>query len=285
MAPTQSELINFLRPKACPVPLLRIGGVRDGAYLVPNDLQGIEACFSPGVNNLKNFEDELAVGYGIKSHMCDFSSDVTKFRTPLIEGMQTFEKKWLDSDGVENSMSLESWINQYSPLRSHDLILQMDIEGAEYRNLLAASEATLSRFRIIVIELHGLKAFMRQDLADKQVVPLLTKLDSTHICVHAHPNNCCGIFIDPATGRNIPNVIELTLLRRDRFSSNPRNYIEPQLPHPLDITRNARGKPPLHLNEKWLESQRRSVESRTKVLEDELDFAKWEISQLKKPVA
>ena len=30
----------------------------------------------------------------------------------------------------------------------------MDIEGAEYRNLLSTSETLLNRFRILVIELH-----------------------------------------------------------------------------------------------------------------------------------
>jgi hypothetical protein len=85
----------------------------------------------------------------------------------------------------------------------------------------------------------------------------------------------------PATGMNIPNVIELTFLRRDRFIGNASKYIEPQLPHPLDILRNARGKPPIHLNELWLDSQCRSVESRLKILEDQLSFSEWEASQLR----
>ena len=38
-------------------------------------------------------------------------------------------------------------------------ILQIDIEGAEYRNLLITDSITLNRFRIIVIELHGLRKF------------------------------------------------------------------------------------------------------------------------------
>ena len=51
---------------------------------------------APGVNNFKNFEDNLTKEHGIKCHMCDFSSNQENFRTPLIEGMQTFKKKWLD---------------------------------------------------------------------------------------------------------------------------------------------------------------------------------------------
>jgi hypothetical protein len=56
-----SRFFEILRPRSSPFQLLRLGGSGDGAYLVPNDLAGIAACFSPGVNNFKNFEDELSL--------------------------------------------------------------------------------------------------------------------------------------------------------------------------------------------------------------------------------
>jgi hypothetical protein len=36
--------------------LLRIGGDSDGGYLVPDDLENISSCFSPGVSDIFNFE-------------------------------------------------------------------------------------------------------------------------------------------------------------------------------------------------------------------------------------
>jgi hypothetical protein len=264
--------------------LRRIGGSGDGAYLVPNDLDGIDACFSPGVNNFKNFEDTLTNEYGIKSHMCDFSSDQEKFRTPLIEGMQTFKKKWLDIDGDKDSISLKEWVEELSPDASKDLILQIDIEGAEYRNLLAADSTTLNRVRIIVIEFHGLGKFKNPELFSKDVGPLLAKLNDTHASIHAHPNNCCGDSIETETGLNIPNVIEVTYLRRDRFTGDRSKYVQPQLPHPLDIGWNIRKKPPIHLNERWLENGKRSTESEAKVLQDDLDYVKWENNQLRSSI-
>jgi hypothetical protein len=227
---------TFLIPRPCPFELIRIGGLGDGAYLVPNDLEGIDACFSPGVNNFKNFEDTLTNEYGIKCHMCDFSSDQDKLRTPLVEGMQTFKKKWLDIDGGKDSISLKEWVEELSPDASKDLILQIDIEGAEYRNLLAADLITLNRFRIIVIELHGLGNFKNPELFSKEVGPLIAKLNETHLSIHAHPNNCCGDSIEAETGLNIPNVIEVTYLRRDHFTGDKSQYMQPQLPHPLDIS-------------------------------------------------
>ena len=141
------DSLKLLVPSPCPVELMRIGGDKDGAYLIPDDLDGIDACFSPGVSNKKAFEDDLTKSHNIKCHMCDYSSDIEKFRTPLIEGMQTFKKKWSDIDG-DNSISLEEWVNELCPDSSKDLILQMDIEGAEYRNLLSTSTDTINRFRI-----------------------------------------------------------------------------------------------------------------------------------------
>jgi hypothetical protein len=270
--PLNMNLLSLMKPKPSPYPLIRIGGDRDGGYLLPDDLEGIEACFSPGVNNYKYFEDELTGVYGIRCHMCDYSSDESKFRSPLVSGMQTFDKKWLDIDGSPDSFSLGEWVQTYSPLGG-DLLLQMDIEGAEYRNLLSSSTALLNRFRIIVIELHGLRAFLRKDLPSKEIGPLLLKLDQTHICIHAHPNNCCGEYLDEETGLNFPGVIELTLLRRDRFQVE--SLIPPQVPHPLDISRNARGKKPIYLNELWQHPYPRTLKSEIKVLEDELAYKRW----------
>ena len=50
-APTAEvvEVFELLKPKASKTPLIRIGGDIDGSYLVPDDLDGITACFSPGV--------------------------------------------------------------------------------------------------------------------------------------------------------------------------------------------------------------------------------------------
>jgi hypothetical protein len=260
------------------MPLVRLGGCGDGAYLIPDDLDGIEACFSPGVDNFKNFEDELTLGYGIQCHMCDFASDIEQFQTPLVEGHQTFDKKWLDPDGVIDSISLDDWVNRYCP-GSQDLILQMDIEGAEYKNILASDPVLLSRFRIIVLELHWLCDAVKEG-ESSQLFALLQKLYQTHRVVHAHANNCCGEHIDPGSGISIPNVIELTYLRLNRFTGNPDQYLQPLLPHPLDVPRNALFLPPLHLSAHWLSSSYESPLSIIKKLQDQLSYYEYEREQV-----
>ncbi|NDC36430.1 MAG: hypothetical protein EBZ48_00045 [Proteobacteria bacterium] len=273
------EVLEQLKPQPCPYPMIRIGGACDGSYLIPDDLDGISSCFSPGVNNFKTFEDELTLQHSIKCHMCDFSSDANKLKTPLIDGLQTFKKKWLDIDNAPDSISLMEWIEELDPEPTNDLILQIDIEGAEYRNLLNASPSTLNRFRIIVIEFHDFHVFGDPLLLSEKVEPLIRKLHESHKPVHAHPNNCCGEIIEKNTGMNIPNVIEVTYLRNDRFLGDPSKFNTPQIPHPLDIGWNVRWHPPLHLNSNWLENGKRSRESELKIYSDELEFANWSKDQ------
>lgn len=275
---TSKSGLELLIPQACPVQLIRIGGSGDGAYLVPNDLEGINACFSPGVNNFKHFEDELSLTHGIHCHMCDYSSDVDRLQTPLIDDFQTFEKKWLDIDGADESISLNQWVSKYCPPSACNLMLQMDIEGAEYRNLLEADQSLLDRFRIIVIELHYLEAFRDGGEATEPILELIKKLNLNHICVHAHPNNCSAVHVDPKTGMNIPSIIELTYLRRDRLDHAHR--YAPQIPHPLDISRNVSFLPPIHLNTFWL-NEERSLASENKILSDRLEFSESIVEDLR----
>lgn len=269
------RILRIMQPKASPVPLTRVGGSGDGAYLLPDDFSGMAACFSPGVNNRKPFEDELADRYGIKSHMADKSSDVEKFSTPLKPGLQTFRKAWLDVDGGKDSVSLDDWVTELCP-GSDDLLLQMDIEGAEYRNILATSPATLARFRIIVLEVHGLKHLNHPQVLRQVLGPFLEKLDAHFICVHAHPNNCCGEARIDAAGVKIPVVHELTFLRRDRFERTDKEQRHaPMLPHPLDVICNVPGKPPLFLEPFWSGGSR-SPEVQARITEAEASYARRE---------
>ena len=284
-------VINLLRPVPCPYTLIRLGGCVDGAYLIPADLDGIKSCFSPGVCNSKEFEDELSHKFKIKCHLCDYSSTPDQLATPLVDGLQTFEKLWLDIDDSDISISLGNWVKKHAPSKGDDLMLQMDIEGAEYRNIFLTSLSTLSRFRIVVIEIHRLDkleqgeftfnlftrislawhhllpalkplgrlpilgqclTFFSRKLEPFLLAPILHKLSLTHRCIHAHPNNCLGEFIDSRSGMNISRVIELSFLRKDRFHGSPENYFSPKLPHPLDIKSNISTKPEIVLNQYWL---------------------------------
>ena len=240
--------IEFLRPKPSPVPLVRIGGSSDGAYLIPDDVEGIEACFSPGVDNRKTFEDDLQELYQMPAHMCDFESDESSFVTALKPG-QTFEKKWLSPSASADSISLDEWVQRRAPGHG-DLMLQMDIEGAEYVNLLSCSTETLRRFRVIVVELHKLPMLIRPGRESCDAVLLAERLASEFVSVHVHLNNCCGYVTVPGTSVRVPRVLEVTLLRKDRIGVSGQSF-QPKLPHFMDIAFNVRRKRPVFLDDSW----------------------------------
>ena len=73
---SKSELEVFLsqfRKHYISCDLIRIGGDGDGGYLLPNVLDDVSYCFSPGVDYTANFEKELSEKFNIKSFMADAS--------------------------------------------------------------------------------------------------------------------------------------------------------------------------------------------------------------------
>lgn len=248
-----TSVITFLAPKPAPFGLMRVGGNRDGAYLVPKCMRGISACFSPGVANRKDFEDELLRRYGIRSHLLDASSDVVLFKTPLQDGRQSFRKEWLAPESSEGSISLNDWVGQSEPEGEKDLILQMDIEGAEYEVLLAASNSVLERFRVAVIEFHGLyRMILGTEIEREKLRATMNSLEKLFVSVHARANNCCLIGQIPGTDLRVPEVVEVTFLRKDQLS-RPARLRNPKVPHPLDIPRNVPWRRPIYLSGKWRE--------------------------------
>ncbi len=266
--------LQILIPKISPYPLIRIGGSGDGAYLVPDDLKGISRCLSPGVNNFKFFEDELAQSHRIHSDLVDASSDADKFSTPIIDGMQTFTKKWLDTNSGHDSLSISQWISAL-PADSDNLMLQMDIEGAEYRNLLATDDSQLKKFRIIILELHRVAVgFSRPRVFHQVMRPLLQKLDKNFVCVHAHPNNALGMYPPKVLGTNVPRLLEVTFLRKDRFPQNYFSHLSfASLPHPKDIT-NVPARAPIYLDSPWT-TLPRSRASQARIFGDWIEFFRF----------
>jgi hypothetical protein len=204
------DLLTRLRPQENGYSLIRVGGVGDGGYLIPDDLLGITELFSPGSNRLSNFEREVAERWQIKSFICDSIEE----KPDDLSDFQDFISAWVGpyNDG-EKLISLAQWVEEKS--QSHgDLMLQMDIEGAEFQTLLPVSIDLMKRFRIIVIELHFLEALKNRWAFEQIYFPFFEKILTNFDVVHAHPNNCCGIW--NYGDIEYPRLIELTLHRKDR---------------------------------------------------------------------
>jgi len=227
------------RPTPVGKKLIRIGGRADGGYLLPDDLSGISTCFSPGVDVTSTFEEELAEKYGINSFMVDFS-----VKKPLIENkLFHFDKKFLGNKNDEKFIRLEDWVKN-SMNDNSDLLLQMDIEGAEYEVIIDTPREVFKKFRIMVIEFHFLDMIFNKN-AFKMVEAVFDKLSYDFKVAHIHPNNSRPIIIKNTI--EIPELLEFSFLRNDRveFSDEkltfPHVLDEPCVPH----------RPPRNLPKCW----------------------------------
>jgi hypothetical protein len=86
------DLMQKMRPQDCGIDLIRIGGSGDGGYLIPDDLEGLEYCFSPGVSTVSDFENHLA-DLHISSYLADYSVPSPPIDRPEF----TFDPKFLGS--------------------------------------------------------------------------------------------------------------------------------------------------------------------------------------------
>lgn len=217
------QVLDLVRPERVPLALVRIGPPTDGGYLVPDDFEGIDGVISPGVGDLSEFEYFFAQ----KGTSCTLI-DATVEKPSIAHPGFRFLKKMLGSREDKEFTTLTAIVEE-SYADSEHLLLQMDIEGAEWAALTATSLEVLKQFRILVVEFHDIAARLRFEDSLQETADLFNRLTQFHTPVHFHPNNYGGGL---GIGTEIlPDVFELTLLRNDRIGEL-RGHAP--LPHPLD---------------------------------------------------
>lgn len=237
----QEELRSFLK-KLYPVKtdkkLIRVGSKGDGGYVIPDDLVGIDALFSPGVGSKQDFDFECA-NKGIKVFMADASVD-----GPVDSHENfTFTKKYISALDTDEFMSMDEWLNNADLKKDSELMLQMDIEGYEYEVIFSIPSKKMRQFRIIIIEFHQLDLLLNKFMFEKFKNAFL-KILQTHYVVHIHPNNCCEAIVKDDI--SIPPVLEFTFIRKDRVENE--EFIT-NFPNTLDV--DCTTNPPLILPKCW----------------------------------
>jgi hypothetical protein len=237
-----SDLIESLHPISFDKELIRMGSSNDGGYLVPNDLDGISGCFSPGVANSSSLEHTCAE-LGMDVFMADLSVDGPAAKHERFH----FTKKFVGVTSDDQFITLDQWVRDNDRNPRSDLLLQIDIEGFEYEVFLAVSDQLMQRFRIIVAEFHRLDQLWGKPffgLASR----VFEKILQTHHCVHAHPNNWRGTV--KKGDIEVPINMEFTFLRKDRVREF--TYVD-SYPHPLDVD-NVPSMPSVDLPSCWYRS-------------------------------
>jgi hypothetical protein len=230
-------LINQIRPINNGFELIRMGGMGDGSYLLPNDLEGISALISPGIGVSRRFEDELYNQFKINSILVD------PFVAPshLNEG-DKYIRTLVASTTNSSSISLEDLIRISPP---GDLMLQMDIESGEYEALFATNDLNLLRFRIIIVEFHRIDHWLDKVQFELFIKPLFERILSNFDVVHIHPNTSTGYF--KIGDIKFPRFAEFTFHRKDRFRTLGSDR---PIPHELDTLTSS-----LDKNTRWFFSR------------------------------
>lgn len=115
-----------------------------------------------------------------------------------------------------------------------DMILKMDVEGAEWDFLKTVKSETLSRFDQMVFEFHTLTAPKTQ-IEMSETIAAVEKINRTHSLVHLHANNY-GTFVILDDKILFPVTLELTYVKTSNYELVDDEGIF--LPIPLDQRNN-----------------------------------------------
>jgi hypothetical protein len=222
--------------------LIRIGGTKDGSYLLPNVLDGIELCLSPGTAGMVDFELGLAESYGIPSLLCDPNEDIPVLMHPLM----SFDRISIGVTDTNRTISMDSWMIKHGFEDASPLLLSMDIEGGEIDVINSLSIEMLARIRVATIEFHFLHLLHSDPncLYSRSLGFAIERMRKYFDIVHFKPNNNCPFAVSQS-GFQIStfySCVELTFLNKQLRRRSPSRLRPDALPHFLD-TKNVSDKP------------------------------------------
>jgi hypothetical protein len=207
------ELAGYFQPaQAVGVQKIRLGKNADGGYVMLDDFQGVETAYSLGIGDDVSWDADIAArGIPVRQY------DHTVRRPPVQNPLFSFFPVQ-----VESMASLKIG-------GTGDLVLKIDIEGAEWEFFDRASTEELLRFRLIAAEFHDFDLYHERQWWER-TRRVLAKLHTTHQLVHQHANNASMPFWDGEA--DLPSVMELTYALRSRYRFEETHEISPG---PLDF--------------------------------------------------
>jgi hypothetical protein len=234
---------------------VRIGGRRDGGYVMLEpkeypDNSGI--AYSFGVSDYSPWDLQMAErGY----HVYQYDGTIEKApdEHPLLE-FNRYNISGSDVPGP-NEKTVGQIIREHNH-KNENIILQMDIEGAEWDVLGQIAEEDILCFEQIIVEFHYL--VIRGASFAKQV-RVLERLNQTHQVIHIHGNNhSCAIPVVLANEYNsfsrdlcfFPTALEVSYVRKiDPVTKKAVFHFTPSFeryPYFLDMP-NKQGMPDIYI--------------------------------------
>lgn len=182
----------------------RFGTPGDGGYLLSDDISESDICVSLGIGDNNSFDLDIA-----KSCSQVLMFDHTIPPPKHLNSNMDFKNIGISALESENFTTIEKIVSKLP--EGSDLILKIDVEGAEWEVLESLTPNTLLRFRQIAAEFHNLHS-IHDSKQLKRIVDSLSKISQTHLLANFHVNNWASYEL--VAGVPFPDVVEVTYLRR-----------------------------------------------------------------------
>jgi hypothetical protein len=219
----REQLLQELRPVVLQnCTLRRFGSPNDGGYLMcENLLNNVRTAYSYGIGPTDDWGCDVSQRYNLTVHQYDC------FSPPLAgcpNGRSVFHNECIGpSAGTMESHVFDTLTGQISKNgdAGKNLVVKIDIEGAEQASLMATSDSVLDRIDQLAMEIHG---------TNRRFLDLVRRLKRTFYLVHLHYNNqACTIL----KTRPLPAWAYQVLFVNKRLGVvDPTKT--PVLPNPLD---------------------------------------------------
>lgn len=210
-------LKELLTPRSLGLTKIRVGAPTDGGYILAAELiPRHRIVYSLGIGGDCSFDAALA-------ETCD---RVLMFDGTIPGLPQHHPKFQFYNTNVDSRLMNASLDVLPESEYQHDILLKMDIEGSEYELFGGLRLDNLLKISQICMELHFVTQY-------PPCIDLLVSLLAEFELFHIHANNNVlrrEIFQTSAVIDDLPDVLELTWIRKDRYA-----YSRPETqPYPIE---------------------------------------------------
>jgi len=220
------DLFRQVKPmRAMGVHKVRIGASSDGGYVMLDDFGTVSSAYSIGIGRDVSWDLDLAA-----RGLTIFQFDHTVLHSPVSHRLFRFEQLGLGVKTEPNARleTLENMLCRQTD-KTKQLILKIDVEGAEWKIFDGLSDLVFPRFRQIICEFHNFHEISHEAWYDR-AYRVFSRLNKTHQAIHIHHNNWGPrIRIGDV---EIPFFAEITFASRSDYSFE---VTDEALPGPLDL--------------------------------------------------
>ena len=193
---------DLIKPYHIQEKLIRLGSLGDGGYIISLDiLSKTDICYSYGIGDNVDFDLAYIKSTGKNVHQYDHTIDFNRIPHKNSNFIQHNEgisgTKTDKTDNYLNHLIINGDTNK-------QVLLKMDVEGAEYEWLLNTDiEQIAKNTPCIILEFHWVGSY-------KNIfIDVINKLNKYYKVVHIHQNTYGGMV------EGIPDVPEITFVRND----------------------------------------------------------------------